>query len=190
MGVRGLYGFRKGNRDKITYCMEGSSLDRLGKEMVKFIKETPIETMNKIYDKIILVDELQVTTDEQIEECKKFSNTDVNIYALRSFRCLLWKCIGKIKAYRDEGLRYMIDYNSGILNSYISQYAYIINLDTLEFEIYSLMCRKVMEDRYNSNVPDGKIACRLIKTYKLDNIPSNWKKECEQVIYNDMVKLK
>ena len=117
--------------------------------MVKFIKETPVEKMNKIFDRIILVDSIQKATEEQIEECKKFSNLEVNIRSLNDFTCLLWKSIGSLKAYRDENLNYMIDAASEITNPHLCQYAYIINLDTNEFEIYSLLYKKVTEDIIN-----------------------------------------
>ena len=186
--TRGIYGFRKGNVDKVTFCKGDSFLKGLGKEMVKFIKETPIETMNKIFNKIILVDLIQEATEEQIEDCKKFSNLEANVRSLNDFTCLLWKSIGSLKAYRDENLRYMIDAASEITNPHLCEYAYIINLDTNEFEIYTLMYKKIMEDRYNKT---GKVdGCKLIKKYQLDNIPSNWIKECEQIIYNDIVSFK
>lgn len=186
--TRGIYGLRKGNIDKVTFSRGDSFLKGLGKEMVKFIKETPIETMNKIFNKIILVDLIQEATEEQIEECKKYSNLEVNVRSLKDFTCLLWKSFGSLKAYRDQGLKYMIDASAEITNPHLCQYAYIINLDTNEFEIYSLLYKKVMEDRYNKS--DEIKGCRLIKKYELDNIPSNWIKECEQIIYNDMIAFK
>ena len=82
----------------------------------------------------------------------------------------------------------MIDASSEITNPHLCEYAYIINLDTNEFEIYTLMYKKIMDDRYNKT--DKIDGCKLIKRYQLDNIPSNWIKECEQIIYNDIVALK
>lgn len=84
----------------------------------------------------------------------------------------------------------MIDAASEITNPHLCEYAYIINLDTNEFEIYSLMYNKIMDDRYNQNIPDGEHTCKIIKSYKFENIPRNWIKECEQEIYKDMIKLK
>lgn len=165
MPTRGIYGFRKGNIDKLTFCYRDGFMQTLGKEIVKFIKETPVETMNKIFDRIILV-------DGTIQDEKKS------------------KTYSKMKEYRDNGLKYMIDGSKYITDIYKSDYAYIINLDTREFEIYSLVRFKVLEGRYNNDLPDGKIGCRLIKKYELENIPSNWIKECNHVIYNDIIKLK
>ena len=188
MSTRGIYGFRKNNIDKVTFCHGDSYLEDLGNEMVNFIKDTSIETMNKIFDKIILVGLLDEATKEQIKQCKKYSNLEVNIRSLKDFTCLLYNTFGSLDVYRDEELKYMIDASKEITNIYLCEYAYIINLDTNEFEIYAPMYYKVIEDRYNSEDNEGETKCRLIKKYKLDNIPNNWIKECEKIDEEDWIK--
>ena len=54
MGTRGLYGFRKNGKDKITYNHWDSYPEGLGQNVLNFVKETSIEELNSIYDKIIL----------------------------------------------------------------------------------------------------------------------------------------
>ncbi len=184
MANRGIYGFRKNNQDKVTFCNGDSFFEGLGKDIVKFIKETSKEKMEEIFDKIILVDKLQEATETQIQECKKYANLEVNIRNIKDFTCLLWKSIGRLETYRDEGLRYMIDASSEITNPHLCNYAYIINLDTNQFEIYALMYKQILQDRYNINSKDGEGRCRLIKEYPLSNIPNDWKEECYE-IYNE-----
>lgn len=62
------------------------------------------------------------------------------------------------------------------------EYAYIINLDDKILEIYSKIGKDLLPNRYfNKEIEDR---CNLIKTYSLNEIPENWKKEC-----NDIVKM-
>lgn len=57
MGTRGCYGFRKNGMDKLTYNHYDSYPDYLGKIMATFCKETSLDEMNEIYDRLILVNE-------------------------------------------------------------------------------------------------------------------------------------
>lgn len=183
--TRAIYGFRKNHQDKVTFSPGDGEFESLGENIVNFVKNTSKKRMKEIFDKIILVDLIQEATEEQIEKCKKYANLEVNIRSLKDFTCLLWKSVGRLETYRDENLEYMIDAASEITNPHLCEYAYIINLDTDELEIYSLMYNKILEDRYNKEIRKGELTCKLIKKYELSNIPRNWKRECTKIIYND-----
>lgn len=181
MGTRGIYGFRKNNKDKITFCNSDSFFEGLGKEIVDFIRKTDIKIMSEIYDRIILVDIIQEATEEQIKKCKKYLNIDVNIRTPKDFTCLLWKSIGSLKAYRDDNLEYMIDASREITNPHLCEYIYIIDLDTNELEIYAEIKEEIIKDRYNKELSRKEKRCGLIKKYKLNNIPDNWIEECDKI---------
>lgn len=57
MSMRGIYGFKRNNKYKVTYEHSYSNPDRLGLNILKFCADTSIEEMNEIYNKIILVTE-------------------------------------------------------------------------------------------------------------------------------------
>ena len=77
MSTRGCYGFRKNGIDKLTYNHCDSYPDCLGRIMVGFCKETSIEEMNEIFDRIILVNAESKPTKKQIEECQQYYNGNV-----------------------------------------------------------------------------------------------------------------
>lgn len=124
--------------------------------------------MNNIFDKIILVDLSHNATSEQIEECKKYADLTVSLKTLEDFYCLLRNTQGNLQYYRDDNLRYMINYESG-LDQY--QYQYIINLDNKQLEIYWYEM--------------------LVISYSFSNIPKNWIEECDKNVdkcYNEWKK--
>lgn len=134
MGTRGIYGFRKNEVDKLTYNHYDSYPEGLGRNVVEFIGNHTIEELNKIYDKIIMVDNEDTPTEEQIKECEKYADIDVSEQSLEDWYCLLRNSQGDLFAYDD--LRYMIDNADFILDSLFCEYGYIINLDTNRLEIY------------------------------------------------------
>lgn len=132
MATRGLMGFSKNGVKKVTYNHCDSYPSGLGVEIAKFIKETNTDELNKIFDRIKLVDENIPATQEQIDECKKYADTSVGSGRLEDWYCLLKKAQGTLSAYK-EGLRYMLDGE----NYSSIEWEYIINLDTNELEIYA-----------------------------------------------------
>lgn len=134
MGTRGLYGFRKNGVDKVTYNHWDSYPDGLGKQILRFINKYGME-LNKIYDKIILVDENSVPTEEQVTECQEFIDTSVSEQSTKDWYCLLYKSFGNPESYAYD-LRYMINNISFIHDSLFCEYGYIINLDTNKLEIW------------------------------------------------------
>ena len=157
MGTRAVYGFKKNNKYKITFSLWDGSYEDLGKAIVDFITTTTLKQMNDIFDKIILVDPMDIATTEQIEECKKYANLNICSKTLEDFTCLLANTIGNLQLYRDDNLRYMINHES-----YLNQekFQYIINLDNKQLEIYWYEM--------------------LVNSYSLSNISKNWIEECDR----------
>ena len=159
MGTRAIYGFKKNNRYKVTYSNFDGDYEWLGISIVKFVETTPIEEINNIFNKIILVDILDKPNKKQIKECKKYANLEISTRTFYDFNCLLSNTIGHLEYYRDENLKYMINYETH-LNEY--SYQYIINLDNNKLEIYWYE--------------------ELINSYNFDNIPTNWIEDCNKKV--------
>ena len=171
MGTRGCYGFRKNGIDKLTYNHFDSYPSYLGKIILEFFKETSLDEMNEIYDRLIMVDEGGKPTPEQIEECKKYYDENVSKQTPEEWYCLLRKVQGKPNEYK-HGLRYMTDDGDFIKDSLCCEYAYIINLDTKQLEFWKGFQHKPDPDnRYGTNprkeYSDNYYPCKLTATYSL-----------------------
>lgn len=167
MGTRGCYGFRKNGIDKLTYNHFDSYPDCLGYDVVQFCKETSIEEMNKIFDRIILVEEDSKPTVEQIAECMKYYNGDVSTRTPEDWYCLLREAQGDLNVYKN-GLKYMIDNHDFIKDSLFCEYAYIINLDTNDLEFWvGFQHEPDTNNRYGTEQDDGYYPCKMLACYPL-----------------------
>lgn len=183
MGTRGLYGFRKNGVDKTTYNHFDSYPDWLGHEVVKFCKETSIEEMNEIFDRIVLVNEMDKPTKKQISECIEYYNENVSTRSVDDWYCLLREAQGDLNAYK-RGLKYMTDGSDFIKDSLFCEYAYIINLDTncLEFWI-GFQTEPCEDNRYGMETHDNRnkyYPCKMMACYPFDT------EKTEQEIVDDM----
>ena len=70
MGTRAIYGFKKNNRYKVTYSNFDGDYEWLGISIVKFVETTPIEEINNIFNKIILVDILDKPIKNRLKNVK------------------------------------------------------------------------------------------------------------------------
>lgn len=165
MGTRGCYGFRKNGVDKLTYNHWDSYPDCLGETMVRFCKETSIEEMNEIYDRMIMVDEDHKPTMAQVLECKKYYNGTVSTGDVNEWYCLLMEAQGEPNVYKN-GLRYMKDSGDFIKDSLFCEYAYIINLDTncLEFWV-GFQKEPTPWNRYGMESDNGYYPCKMVAYY-------------------------
>lgn len=158
MGTRATYGFKKNGKYKVTYSNCDGNYEWLGNSIVTFINNTSINELNNIYDRILLVEPLDVPTEKQILECKKYADLNISTRTLKDFSCLLAKTICNLQYYRDDSkLKYMINYENFL---YRESYQYIINLDSNQLEIYFYEI--------------------LVNSYELSNIPKNWITECDK----------
>lgn len=156
-----LYGFSKGRKLKLVH----ETIESLGlrKDIILFIRENSIQELNEIYDKIKLVEEKQIPTEEQIRDLmnKGMMFKDIGRY-------LTWEEIfdanGTILTYYKENCYYLPDSSKMIDNRFVEK-LYIINLNENKFEIY----------QKNEN----ETKCRykgyeLRRCFDLENIPRDW----------------
>ena len=146
MGTDGAVGFIKNNHLTTIYNRMNSYPSGLGNDVLDFIRRYGIDEINKLVDSFVLTDE---------------EEDAISLYSLGDF----WR--GKKKEtliYNDTPFLH---------NSLYCEWAYIINLDTNEFEVYKGMNEKKPEGRF-SGVPrnvNGYYAVSLTKTFPLDELP-------------------
>lgn len=180
MSTNGAYGFYKNGIDKIAYNHYDSQYDGLGEDIVKFIKNSTIEELNDIFEKIILVNEKDIPTDEDVELYEDYLEDAFSYNELRNWRVLLRDIEGDLELYKEE-VKHMIDNKEGLKDSLWCDYGYIINLDTNELEIYRGGQESPSKNRYSTELPNdsGYYNCRLVHVFSLNNIPSNWENEID-----------
>jgi len=178
MGTRGVFGFHKNGVDKIAYNHYDSYPTGLG-DLVKEFVTKHSDDMNKIFNRIEMVDENSKPTPEQIEECREFSDIGVGEQSMTDWYCLLYKAQGNLEAYAD-GLKYMVDYAGFLKDSLFCEWGYVINLTTKRLEIYRGFQHKPQENRYKVTTrqdnlekhgeKNGYFNCALIREIPLSQV--------------------
>lgn len=135
MSTRGCYGMRINKTDKVTYNHADSYPTWLGINIMTFIHDTPDPELKKIAKRIELVDEQSKPSRKQIKTHKQYANLNVSSHSLTDWYCLLRETQGDLTHYRN-GLTHMIDCHDFLKDSLFCEWAYIINVDTGELEIY------------------------------------------------------
>lgn len=168
MGFKAVYGFMKDNKFKVTNVNDNGAYEEFGTKIVDFINNTSIDKMQKVFDKIILVDSLKEAVDNQLEECKKCQKLDLEeiIEKSETFTNFLEKTIGDLAIYRDDAnAKYMVNKESEL---YGADFAYIIDLDSKKFDIY-----------WRDTV---------INSYDLFEIPKDWIDSCSKKLKQQIEK--
>jgi hypothetical protein len=154
MGTRGAFGFWKDGVHKVTYNHSDSYPSVLGNEVVEFIKGHTIGELNKIFDKIEMVDRNTKPTKEQIEKCKPFTDLGVSSQSTNDWYCLLREAQGNLSAYAD--------------------WAYIINLSDNVLEVYRGFQKSKPMGRYANIKPiEDFYAVGLLAEIPLDDCPED-----------------
>jgi hypothetical protein len=176
MGTRGAVGFRANNQDKVQYNHFDSYPAGLGSEVLAFIQSSTPEKLKEIANRIVVVDQKIPPTDEQIAECADWTDLSVSERSTSDWYCVLRKAQGNLGAYVD-GLRYMLNAESFLLDSLFCEYAYIINTDENVLEFYSGFNQKARKNkgRYAGMQPErdrenSYYGVALIKKYPLAEI--------------------
>jgi hypothetical protein len=160
----------------LTYCHFDSYPSGLGVDVVNFIKNTSVEEMKQIFDKIIMVEENSLLTEAQFVEIKLLSNYLSNgNFSQKNYSTDWYSALRKYQGVLDvykENLRYMINNNEFIKDSLSCEWAYIINLDENTLEIYKGFQTSPHENRYTNNSTENSkyYPCKLIEKYPLSNI--------------------
>ena len=135
----GMYGFRKDAIDKFTYTRRNGGVDELGKAVLQFCCRN--FAMDLIFDRIEQVDKYKKPTKKQAAEyiAAGYADKPLTVSDLK-YSCwedlLLETDLDKLAFMAlTRGKVYMTDWNDYILSG-LFHYAYIINLDTGNLEIW------------------------------------------------------
>ena len=173
MGTRGLYGFRKDGMDKTTYNHCDSYPDCLGAAMLGFCAGTSNEEMRSIFDRIILVNEADKPTPEQIEACKDYVDLTVSTQSEHDWYCLLRNLQGEPEKWKQiKGPIFMIDNHDFIKDSLFCEYAYIIDLDEEVLEYWIGFQRKPdpLNPYGDEKDEDGYFPCKKLFEFSLEEL--------------------
>jgi len=132
MGTRGAYGFRIHEQEKVTYNHWDSYPAVLGKKILKYVAVTSVEKMKEVAEKIKLVNLESTPSGELIRRYTKYADLGVSEQSYENWYCLLQ---GDLFPYHND-LEHMIDYRKFLFDSLFCEWAYIINLDGEQLEVY------------------------------------------------------
>lgn len=190
MGTRGTIGFYKNGKGKITYNHFDSYPEGIGKDILEEIRGVPIEKLNEIFDGIKLIkNEDKKPTKEEIKKYQKYSNASVGGQGtgnkeVITYYQLLRNLQGTLKPYIEGKVKLLIDNENFLKDSLFCEWSYIINLDENVLEVWQGFQTKNQNNRYKFTQEEIKkekkiesghepyYNCALIKTYPLDNLPS------------------
>lgn len=171
MSTRGIMGVRIDGQDKLTYNHSDSYLGGLGVDMARDIEgilaNEGIDWLKQKARGIILVDQKSTPTEEQKAQLSKYANLGVSEQTTDDWYCLLRDLQGEFKATLEAG--YMIDSHDFIEASLFCEWAYIVNLDEMVFEVYEgFQKKKHSKGRYAGSKPeDGYYPCALLAAFPL-----------------------
>lgn len=179
MSTRGVYGFRKDGVDKLTYNHFDSYPSGLGADILKFLKNTTPEMLEKYFNSIVMVHADDAPDEEQREVLSKYYTAYVNgatdIADIDDWYCLLYRLQGDLEACAglvDKSVPvFMIDSHGFIKESLICEYGYVINLDEQVLEFWKGFQMKPWKDnRYGTEEKNGYYPCKLITKIPLSVI--------------------
>jgi len=186
MSTRGACGFRYNGKLFVTYKHSDSYPVYLGKKVVDFCKTTKEwEAVKQKVSNLIKVGQCDLADDNVVDEYvnKGYCNTNYSDGDKKEFYCLFHNIQGVryLEEIVNGNIKHLIDSEKFLKDSLFCEFAYIINLDTMELDFYEGFNKSVDK---NSNLPfeqvaneDGYFPVKYVGSYKLDNIPENWMKK-------------
>ena len=168
MSTRGAYGYRADREDKVTYNHCDSYPAALGAKIFEYVAKTDLDSMRNVAWHIKLVNRNSIPSTELIARYKKYADIAVSDRSYKDWYCLLRKTQGSLYAHHQD-LEHMIDSREFLYDSLFCEWAYIIDLDTQNLEIYRGFNRSSRaEGRYAPrHVPDcrGYYGVRLVAEF-------------------------
>ena len=178
MGTRGAYGYRIDGQDKVTYNHFDSYPDVLGANTLAYTMLAGYDSMRRVANRITLVNGDERPEKELVERYKSYADLEVSSGSLNDWYCLLRKTQGTLCPYHDD-LEHMIDSHGFLADSLFCEWAYIINLDAKQFEVYrGFNTDTEAAGRYaslNCDRANGYFGVKLIATAPLEGL-------CEELI--------
>ncbi len=175
MSTRGAYGFRINGCDKITYNQFDSYPRGLGRTLVAWLHAHPPAAWRSVAERLRLVDGDQPATPADIAQYQSWADPRVSSGEFTEWYVLLRNAQGNPRAW-DAGLDVMIDDHDFLQDSVFCEWAYVIDLDAGQLEVYIGGTRDPAAQAPRYAIPEssfrGSWACRLLATFPLDALPA------------------
>lgn len=179
MGTRGAFGFRLNKKDYVSYNHWDSYPSGLGNNIVnslKVLREDSLVNLKEQVANIRFIDTETPPTKEDIELCERMGTVDLTVSeaSTNDWYCLLRKTQGNPLKMAELGI---MSNDQEFLKCFSCQYAYIINLDTNDLEIYQGYQTTRGAGRYAKGAKkdeDGFYPVSLVITFPILNIPNDW----------------
>lgn len=133
MGTRGLYGFVVDGVAKASYNHFDSYPENLGESVVRFLVENDIDAIKEFAKKIKLVNQGEIVDEEFLRENGFDEDED---YSKHDYYDALRDYQGELDKIFQDNMTLMTDDISFIKDSLFCEWAYLINFDTEELEVY------------------------------------------------------
>lgn len=191
MGTRGVIGFRIDDKDKVMYNHMDSYPEYLGVKILeeideiisldvsKTVKKTRINKLKEKVRNIRLIEELEKKLSPlDIEWAKQhgFANFDVGSKEISWYQLLRGMQGDLISCLKHS---VMLDAKDFIKDSLFCEWGYIINLDSLELEVWKgFQTEPTDGNRYGEGVSytchegDHYYPCKKVASWPLDELPS------------------
>lgn len=184
MGTRGAIGFRFDQKDVLFYNHWDSYPNSLGVDVVNYVRT--VTDWNILRDQVAAfqpVNDEDKPTPEQKAWARELGTINLGVSEQSEDD---WYCLTR-EAQGDVGLQLKLGFgdlaNDFVFDSLVCEYAYIINLDTMELEFYKgFNGDRKAEGRYakgeeptgENEISDSYAGVRLVGESPLDNIPDDW----------------
>jgi hypothetical protein len=183
MGTRGAVGFKLDQKEVLFYNHWDSYPDGLGQDVVNYVKSvTDWNVIREQVSNFVAVDDGVKPTLEQKDWARKLGTIDLGVsrQSEDDWYCLTRNAQGNLGLQLELGFGTLA--NKFILESLFCEYAYVINLDTMELEFYEgFNTDRNAEGRYakgsepsGNEIADGYAGVVLKGEAPLDNIPDDW----------------
>ena len=183
MSTRGAIGFHLKNKDYLTYNHSDSYPGGVGidvlNEVCSIKNWNPVKTF---VSHLTLVDENEKPSQKELNFYADYASTDISIRNRETWYSLLRECQGILMHYMTGNIQHMIDSNNFIKDSLFCEWAYIINLDSMELEIWKGFQHELdPNNRYGQEIftivgeaisKNTYYPCKLLLSFPLDNLPT------------------
>ena len=179
MTKKGLLVFRKNGVEIAAYSHRDSHLRGLGRKVVRLCRYFSVDELNKLFDGIILVNDNDEMSSEQIIAYKKYlpeENWNENLDW-----CSVLKYCRDITAPLKYGLLYMVNYIS-FRGSLRCRWIYTIDLDKNLLEICKFGLEVIGQESDiidRSQIYPSEQEPVIVGSFPLNAIPENWIELCE-----------
>lgn len=181
MGTRGVVGFRFDQKEVLFYNHWDSYPDGLGQDVVYYVKS--VNDWNEIRDQVVAfvpVNDGDVPTTAQKARANELGTVNLNVsrQSEDDFYCLTREAQGDIGLQLELGFGTMA--TDFVRDSLFCEFAYIINLDTMELEFYKGFNEDRNADgRYawgddEEYAEHGYAGIALVGEAPLSAIPDDW----------------